>query len=79
METDTYIYQKTKVDNNETLGKIARLPNSTYPKGGVSCSKDSFVVNQTLVFQIKFCGKSSALRVASKRYPTANFADSFHR
>ena len=29
--------------------------NSTYPKGGVSCSKDSFVVNQTLVFQIKFC------------------------
>jgi hypothetical protein len=42
--------------------------NSTYPKGGVSCSKDSFVVNQTLVFQIKFCGKSPALRVATKRY-----------
>jgi hypothetical protein len=41
--------------------------NSTYPKGGVSCSKDSFVVNQTLVFQIKFCGKSPALRVATKR------------
>jgi hypothetical protein len=48
--------------------KKARLPNSTYPKGGVSCSKDSFVVNQTLVFQIKFCGKSPALRVAAKRY-----------
>jgi len=42
--------------------------NSTYPKGGVSCSKDSFVVNQTLVFQIKFCGKNPALRVAAKRY-----------
>jgi hypothetical protein len=42
--------------------------NSTYPKGGVSCSKDSFVVNQALVFQIKFCGKSPALRVAAKRY-----------
>jgi len=42
--------------------------NSTYPKGGVSCSKDSFVVNQTLVFQIKFCVKSPALRVAAKRY-----------
>jgi hypothetical protein len=41
--------------------------NSTYPKGGVSCSKDSFVVNQTLVFQIKFCGESPALRVAAKR------------
>jgi hypothetical protein len=42
--------------------------NSTYPKGGVSCSKDSFVVNQTLVFQIKFCGESPALRLAAKRY-----------
>jgi hypothetical protein len=41
--------------------------NSTYPKGGVWCSKDSFVVNQTLVFQIMFCGKSPALRVAAKR------------
>ncbi len=29
--------------------------NSTYPKGGVSCSKDSFVVNESLVFQIEFC------------------------
>ena len=41
--------------------------NSTYPKGGVSCSKDSFAVNQTLDFQIKLCGKSPALRVAAKR------------
>jgi len=41
--------------------------NSTYPKGGVSCSKDSFVVNESLVFQIKFCGESPALRVAAKR------------
>jgi integrase/recombinase XerD len=45
--------------------------NSTYPKGGVSCSKDSFVVNQTLVFQIKFCGKSPALRVAAKFFKHA--------
>lgn len=50
-------------------GQEGQTPNSTYPKGGVSCSKDSFVVNQTLVFQIKFCGKSPALRVAAKRYP----------
>jgi hypothetical protein len=40
---------------------------STYPKGGVSCSKDSLVVNGSLVFQIKFCGKSPALRVAANR------------
>jgi hypothetical protein len=37
-----------------------RTNNSSYPKGGVWCSKDSFVVNGTLVFQIKFCGKSPA-------------------
>jgi len=45
--------------------------NSTYPKGGVSCFKDSFVVNGSLVFQIKFCGKSPALRVAATRYQQA--------
>jgi hypothetical protein len=43
---------------NEFLKKEARTANSTYPKGGVSCSKDSFVVNRTFVFQIKFCDKS---------------------
>ncbi len=47
---------------------IKAAHNSTYPKGGVLCSKDSMVVNQTLVFQIKFCGESPALRVAAKRY-----------
>jgi hypothetical protein len=46
--------------------------NSTFPKSGVPCSKDipiaiGIVVHQTLVFQIKFCGKSLALRLASKR------------
>jgi len=41
--------------------------NSTYPKGGVLCSKDSFVVDETLVFKIKFCGESPALRVAANR------------
>jgi len=45
----------------------AHTPNSTYPKGGVSCSKDSLVGNEILVFQIKFCGKSPALRVAANR------------
>jgi len=45
--------------------------NSTYPKGGVSCSKDSFVSKGSLVFQIKFCGKSPALRVAANRYAAA--------
>ena len=58
----------TKTIDKPTDEKEHRSDNSTYPKGGVSCSKDSFVVNQTLVFQIKFCGKNPALRVAAKRY-----------
>ena len=41
--------------------------NSTYPKGGISCYKVSFVVKQTLVFQINFCSESLALRVAANR------------
>jgi hypothetical protein len=41
--------------------------NSTYKKLAVQCSADTFVGNQTLVFQIKFCGKSPAIRVAAKR------------
>lgn len=48
------------------MAEEKRPHNSTYPKGGVSCSKDSFVINQTLVFQIKFCGKGPALRVAAE-------------
>jgi len=40
--------------------------NSSYPKGGVSCSKGSLVVNQPLVFQILFFGKGPALRLAAK-------------
>ena len=51
--------------DNEMTKKPAT--NSSYPKGGVSCSKDRFVVNQTLGFQIKFSGESPALRVAAKR------------
>ncbi len=46
--------------------KIKTAHNSTFAKGGVTCPKDSFVVNQTLAFQIKFCGKSPDLRVAAK-------------
>lgn len=51
-----------------TRKEEGRMHNSSYPKGGVSYSKDSFLINQTLVFQIKFCGKRPALWVAAKRY-----------
>ena len=62
----SYFYQKTKVDKCEKVSKIARLPNRTYLKGGFSCSKDSFVVSQTLVLQINFRGIIPSLRVAAK-------------
>ncbi len=42
--------------------------NSTYPKGGVSCSKDSFVVNQTLVLRINICGENRQLLKPANRY-----------
>jgi len=42
--------------------------NSTYPKGGVSCSADSFVVAKSSVLRMKFSGKNPALRVAANRY-----------
>jgi hypothetical protein len=63
--------QRTKTADNERTyhaEKKQRRHNSTYPKGGVSYSKDSFAVNGSLVFQIKFCGKIPALRVAANRY-----------
>jgi len=55
-------------DRQKDERKVQRRHNSTLPKGGVSCSKDSFVVNGSLVFQIKFCGKSQALLVAANLY-----------
>jgi len=42
--------------------------NSTYPKGGVSFSADTFVQAESSVLRMKFCGKNPALRVAAKRY-----------
>jgi hypothetical protein len=57
---------KNQTDHLRTNRKAAA--NSTYPKGGVSCSKDRFMVNQKLVFHIKFCGENPALWVAAKRY-----------
>ncbi len=47
--------------------KESRTHNRSYPKGGVSCSKNSFVVDGKLVFQIKFCGKMPAIQVVAKR------------
>ncbi len=68
-QPDTTKTAQRSIDNG-LQGRTTKTTgyNSSYPKGGVSCSKDSFVVNGSSVFQIKFCGKSPALRVAAIRY-----------
>jgi hypothetical protein len=40
---------------------------SPYTKGGVSCSKDSFVVAESSVHRIKFSAENACLPVAEKR------------
>jgi len=50
---------RNKVAGNRRLAKVA-----------VQCSADTFAVNQSLVFQIKFCGKNRHLRQAANRYHT---------
>ncbi|MDI9311980.1 MAG: hypothetical protein QM535_17335 [Limnohabitans sp.] len=57
------IKYKTIYDNMEDMPAAY----STYPNGGVYFFTDIFVVNQTLVFKIKFCGKNPPLRQAPNR------------
>jgi hypothetical protein len=45
--------------------------NTGLAKVAVSCSKDTFVVKQTLVFRMNICGKNRQLLVAAKRYRQA--------
>jgi hypothetical protein len=52
---------------NRISGLKKAAANTGSAKVAVHCFANTFVVNQTLVFQIKFCGKSPALRVAAKR------------
>lgn len=61
-----------EIKTKKSIQIMNRTPyNSTSPKGGVSRSKDSFVVNGSLVFQIIpiaiGSGASPALRVAANR------------
>ncbi|MDI1235539.1 MAG: hypothetical protein PSX81_14780 [bacterium] len=63
--------QQSKQDDKTGLTERSPADNSTYPKGGVSCSVDSFVVAESSVLRMKFSGKNPALRVAAKRYLSA--------
>jgi hypothetical protein len=57
-----------KLETKNLQMKSSTAANSSYPKGGDPCSKDSLVVNGSSVFQIKFSVKSTALRVAANRW-----------
>jgi len=59
------------LDNSPILAARRASGNSTYPKGGVSCSKDTFVQAESSVLRMKFSGKSPALRVAANRWRQA--------
>ena len=48
--------------------QITTTANSGLAKGGVSCFVETFVVNQTFVLRMNFCGKNPALRQATTRY-----------
>lgn len=48
--------------------QITTTANSGLAKGGVSCFVETFVVNQTFVLRMSFCGKNPALRKAATRY-----------
>ena len=53
--------------SNERLKTRVTAHNSTYPKGGASCSADTFVQAESSVLRMKFSGKNPALRVAANR------------
>lgn len=42
--------------------------NNKFQIDKISYSKDNSMVNQALIFQIKFCGKSLTICVATKNY-----------
>jgi len=65
----TLILTKFRADLEveDYLGKRTTAANSTYPKGGVSCSADTFVQAESSVLRMKFSGKNPALRVAANR------------
>ena len=52
---------------NIDIAEKARTAKSTFAIGGVQCSTDTFLVNQSLVLRINICGENRHLRQARKR------------
>jgi len=58
----------TTMDRQTMTDKEGRTHNTGLAKVAVQCSADSFVVNQTSVLRINFCGENHHLRQARKSY-----------
>jgi hypothetical protein len=56
------------IDQHSFVRRAKTAANSTYPKGGVSCFADSFVVAESSVLRINICGEKPAHRKSAKRY-----------
>jgi hypothetical protein len=53
----------------QSIRDIKKTPyNSTYPKGGVLCSVDTFVVKESAVLRMNICAEKPAHHKSAKRY-----------
>jgi len=59
--------RQCKLDTVDLRPKRSPAGNSTFAIGGVSCSADTFVVNQGLVLRINICGENPAHRKSANR------------
>lgn len=50
---------RANIERHNLVEREERTHNSNYPKAEGSSSKDRFAVYESLVFQIKLCGKIS--------------------
>jgi hypothetical protein len=64
MSTNTSGKKLLLMDRQEK--QESRTHNSTFAIGGVQCSADTLVVNQSLVLRINICGKNPAHRKSAK-------------
>ena len=62
-----------KIDATTLMDEKSTGYYSTYPKGGVSCYANNFVVAVSLVLRNRFSNKNPALRIAN-RYSFTIFA-----
>jgi hypothetical protein len=62
-----YTTKKSILSGMERMERNLTPYNSTFAIGGVSCSKDSFVVAESSVLRINICGENRHLRQAQKR------------